>query len=320
MQTSVMPVRKVGSKESKGQKLINEFVETIISSKDAVISSRDAVISSKDAEISSKNAEIKKLISLHDEVVSTKNELIKAIEKSSIESKSIMLCELSKFRAILANRYVLESALITYAATLEKSPTTTTALMEKFCSEHMILKKNTLKPKVQADLMRLKTRYGIDVKEPEAAKEVASLFQNLSTQIHYGGTGDDTGICIGSENDLRAAAMALCMKRMQRLRYCSNTLTLLDRSNNMVCRICEGKFQTIDVQTPSSTEVQEEPVADTGNSVQDDLDEKEDIDVEQPEEKPKKKIKEEAKDLPSGSVLKRKREEEAAPKEKKKRG
>jgi hypothetical protein len=85
----------------------------------------------------------------------------------------------------------------------------------------------------------------------------------------------------------------------------------------MVCRICEGKFRTIDVQTPSSTEVQVEPFADTGNSVQDGPEEKEYIDVELSEEEPKNKNKKEAKD--SGSVLKRKREEEAAPKKEKKR-
>ena len=198
----------------------------------------------KDRELKAKDGELK----AKETIIDMQSDAKVKIEEELVEMKA-------RFRAILANRIVLESGLLIWSQGLASSRgslTTATARCKAFVNNIMLdqvspgSSKFQLKSDVRSDLLDL-AKCGLALEEGYAASNLPDLYGRLSTDLHHninplGSLAE--GIYIGGSQPA-TTLLALVMLRLQALQLYSNDLTVIDPSYKPKCRLVSGRVMAV---------------------------------------------------------------------------
>jgi hypothetical protein len=205
---------------------------------------KDRVLQSKDGELKAKDGELR----AKETIIDMQSDAKVKIEEELVEMKA-------RFRAILANRIVLESGLLIWSQGLASSRgslTTATARCKAFVNNIMLdqvspgSSKFQLKSDVRSDLLDL-AKCGLALEEGYAASNLPDLYGRLSTDLHHninplGSLAE--GIYIGGSQPA-TTLLALVMLRLQALQLYSNDLTVIDPSYKPKCRLVSGRVMAV---------------------------------------------------------------------------
>lgn len=174
-----------------------------------------------------------KLQAAKDQVQAAKDQL-QAVTEHRDDLKTVMrkmeddhVCRLAQSHAVLANRIVLEQALLRYG-----NGPTFTAQFSHFLENEIMkpTKKDNLRKSSLTSLDEISTQQSFSVAPAAIVKDLRCLVHNLCSPIHYNFQvvpGALNGICVGGQQPI-ATSLTLCMRKLQKLGFCESELIILN--------------------------------------------------------------------------------------------
>jgi hypothetical protein len=231
---------------------------------DELVKDKDERLKDTDRRLKEKDNLLEARLQDKDSILQQKVYLIRLLYTQARHAESNMLESASKAEAVIANRILLESALIYRFSRLDyekilpaqpwtnalpgKDSRTLETMMSVFLKDQMMDGPN-LKSTVRGKLQSLQA-FGVGGRE----EDVVQLFNNslfsekLSEPRHYCmhsiDSGLPPGVCIGGEEPV-ATGMALSMLRLQETGDTRYNILVIDSTGTPRCKLMYGRVQVI---------------------------------------------------------------------------